>query len=157
MAFGPDGYLYISFGDGGGADDVALGHVEDWYDVNEGGNGQDIEDNLLGNILRIDVDSGDPYGIPPDNPFVGMDGMDEIYAFGFRNPYRFSFDRGGTNQLFVADVGQNNFEEVNIVEPGGNYGWNVMEGTHCFSTENPDLPLDECPTEDPMGRPLILR
>lgn len=156
VAFGPDGYLYISFGDGGGADDVALGHVEDWYDVNEGGNGQDIEDNLLGNILRIDVDSGDPYGIPPDNPFVGMDGMDEIYAFGFRNPYRFSFDRGGTNQLFVADVGQNNFEEVNIVEPGGNYGWNVMEGTHCFSTENPDLPLDECPTEDPMGRPLIL-
>jgi glucose/arabinose dehydrogenase/cytochrome c5 len=163
VAFGPDGFLYISFGDGGGANDSDVGHVEDWYEENAGGNGQDITDNLLGSILRIDVDNlgaaDQPYGIPVDNPFAEMSGEDtplpEIYAYGFRNPYRFSFDRGGENQLFAADVGQNAYEEVNIVEAGGNYGWNVKEGTHCFSTETPNEPLETCPDTDPEGNPLI--
>jgi glucose/arabinose dehydrogenase len=158
VAFGPeDGYLYISIGDGGGANDVGLGHVEDWYAENEGGNGQDIQQNLLGNILRIDVDSGDPYGIPPDNPFAETpgcsDGCDEIFAYGLRNPYRFSFDMGGSHRMLVGDAGQGLWEEVSLVTNGGNYGWNVKEGTHCFSTETPSDPPLECPDFVGEGHP----
>jgi glucose/arabinose dehydrogenase len=158
LAFGPDdGYLYISLGDGGGADDNQLGHVEDWYADNGGGNGQDITENLLGSILRIDVDSGDPYGIPADNPFTGVagcsDGCDEIFAYGFRNPYRFSFDMGGSHDLFAGDAGQNLWEEVSLVEKGGNYGWNVKEGTHCFDAENPNEIPAECPDTVGAGHP----
>jgi glucose/arabinose dehydrogenase len=157
VAFSPqDGYLYISLGDGGAGNDVGVGHVEDWYAPNAGGNGQDIQQNLLGSILRIDVNSGDPYGIPADNPFVGeMATFTEQYAYGFRNPYRFSFDLAGTHQLFVADAGQNLYEEVSIVENGGNYGWNVKEGRHCFSTATPNEPPADCPDTDPEGDPLI--
>lgn len=154
IVFGPDGYLYIPLGDGGAADDVGLGHVEDWYEVNEGGNGQDLEQSLLGKILRIDVDAGEPYAIPEDNPFAGS-AMPEIWAYGFRNPYRIAFDRGGSQQLFAGDVGQNLWEEVDIVTAGGNYGWNVKEGTRCFSTANPNEPLSTCPSEDPDGVPLV--
>jgi glucose/arabinose dehydrogenase len=157
VAFGPDGFLYVSLGDGGGADDVGLGHVEDWYEANAGGNGQDIQQNLLGSILRIDVDTGDPYGIPADNPFAATpgcaDGCDEIFAYGFRNPYRFSFDRGGAHQLFAGDAGQELWEEVSTVDKGGNYGWNVKEGTHCFDTENPDVSPPECPDSVGEGHP----
>ena len=150
LAFGPDGNLYISIGDGGGANDNnALGHVADWYADNGGGNGQDVTQNLLGNILRIDVDSGDPYGIPGSNPFVNRDGLDEIYAYGFRNPYRMSFDMGGANDLLVADAGQGLWEEVSRVTRGGNYGWNVKEGTHCFDAENNRVSPATCPTTDP--------
>lgn len=156
LAFGPrDGYLYVSLGDGGGADDTGTGHVEDWYEENAGGNGQEITENLLGSILRIDVDGGDPYGIPAGNPFVGKEGLDEIYAFGFRNPYRFSFDMKGRNRLYAGDAGQELYEEVSIVEKGGNYGWNVKEGTHCFDAENPTNPPADCPDIDPDGNPLI--
>lgn len=156
LQFGPaDGYLYISVGDGGGAHDVGFGHVEDWYAVNDGGNGQDITENLLGNILRIDVDGGMPYGIPADNPFVGEPGLDEIWAFGLRNPYRFSFDQGGSHMLLAGDAGQHLYEEVSVIERGGNYGWNVKEGLVCFSTDHPEEPLDDCPDIDPDGRPLI--
>jgi glucose/arabinose dehydrogenase len=154
MAFGPDGYLYIPMGDGGGADDVGLGHVEDWYERNEGGNGQDIYENLLGNIIRINVDiqeDGKPYGIPNDNPLVGTAGIDELYAWGFRNPFGISFDSEG--RLFVADAGQNLFEEANIIEKGGNYGWNVKEATHCFSTAHPNEPFDDCPDSVPEDVP----
>jgi glucose/arabinose dehydrogenase len=156
LLFGPDdGYLYISIGDGGGADDVGLGHVEDWYTANEGGNGQDIQNNLFGDILRIDVDRGAPYAIPADNPFAAApgcaDGCDETWAYGFRNPYRMSFDRGGNHDLFVGDAGQELWEEVSIAVKRGNFGWNVKEGTHCFSTDNPDESPSECP--DTVGAP----
>jgi glucose/arabinose dehydrogenase len=156
LLFGPDdGFLYISIGDGGGADDVGLGHVEDWYAANEGGNGQDIQNNLFGGILRIDVDGGVPYQIPAGNPFAAVpgcaDGCDETWAYGFRNPYRMSFDLGGDHELFVGDAGQELWEEVSIAVEGGNFGWNVKEGTHCFSTENPDESPSDCP--DTVGAP----
>jgi glucose/arabinose dehydrogenase len=155
IAFGPDGYLYIALGDGGGANDNGRGHVPDWYTVNTGGNGQDVYANLLGNILRIDINSGSPYGIPSDNPFVGRPGRDEIYAFGLRNPYRFSFDMEGSRDLYVGDAGQLLYEEVNIITKGGNYGWNVKEGTHCFNTDNSLLVRPSCPMVDSAGNPLI--
>jgi len=138
VTFGPDGHLYTTVGDGGNANDVGLGHVADWYDGNEGGNAQNVEANLLGKVLRLDVDagapagddepprSGLPYDVPEDNPFVGTEGMDEIYAYGLRNPWRISFD-GET--LIAADVGQDLYEEVDVIEAGGNYGWNVREGS----------------------------
>src|SRR5918994_572395 len=158
LLFGPrDGYLYVSIGDGGGADDVGLGHVEDWYAANAGGNGQDIQQNLLGNILRIDVDQGAPYAVPADNPFAGTpgcaDGCDEIWAYGLRNPYRMSFDMGGSRDLFVGDAGQNLWEEISIAESGGNHGWNVKEGAHCFSTDDPDVEPADCPDVVGAGHP----
>jgi len=154
IEFGPDGFLYISIGDGGNADDIGPGHVTDWYAVNAGGNGQDIYANLLGNILRIDVNSGSPYGIPGDNPFVGTNAKQEIYAYGFRNPYRFSFDMGGNHSLFVGDAGQSLYEEIDLVTKGGNYGWNVKEGAHCFNTDNDTVLRASCPSMDSAGKPL---
>jgi glucose/arabinose dehydrogenase len=106
---------------------------------NAGGNGQDVRDNLLGNILCIDVNStsgNKGYSIPVDNPFVNHVGRDEIYAYGFRNPYRFSFDMGGYHWLYVGNAGQSLHEEIDVVTKGGNYGWNVKEGTHRFNTDN---------------------
>lgn len=120
-AFGPDGYLYIAVGDGGSANDPD-------------NRAQDITNELLGKILRIDVDGGTPYAIPSDNPFVGVTGDDEIWAYGLRNPWRNSFDRL-TGDLYIGDVGQSAREEVNFhaaASPGGqNYGWRCMEGTSC--------------------------
>lgn len=153
IAFGPDGYLYISTGDGGGGNDNGIGHVDDWYPDNGGGNGQDITQNLLGSILRIDVNHQSSYDIPPDNPFVNKDGLDEIFAFGLRNPYRFCFDPEG--KVILADAGQELYEEIDVIEKGGNYGWNVKEGTHCFSTDDPDTSPANCPTQDVDGNPLI--
>lgn len=121
LAFGPDGFLYFGLGDGGSGGDPF-------------GNGQNTQ-TLLGKIMRIDINSTSPglqYRVPPDNPFVGGGGLPEIWAFGFRNPWRFSFDRT-TGRQFVGDVGQDSFEEVDIVQKGGNYGWNTMEGFHCFN------------------------
>jgi glucose/arabinose dehydrogenase len=155
IAFGPDGYLYISIGDGGNSDDVGPGHVIDWYKVNEGGNGQDVCSNLLGNILRIDVSSGEGYKIPSDNPFMNNPKpKHEVYAYGFRNPYRFSFDIGGSHELIVGDAGQSLYEEINLVTKGGNYGWNVREGRHCFSTANNLVELGSCPLVDNFGTKL---
>ena len=152
VAFGPDDYLYISLGDGGGANDLGSGHADDWYTENGGGNGQDIEDNLLGSILRIDINTGAtavPYVVPSDNPFVGQTPYPEQWAYGLRNPYRFSFDMGGDHRLFAGDAGQNLWEEVNVVTAGGNYGWNVKEGAHCFDAENPNTPPADCPDAIP--------
>jgi glucose/arabinose dehydrogenase len=135
LAFGPDRLLYVSLGDGGAADDEGPGHVP-------GGNAQSLAPgNVLGKVLRIDPSgrssANGQYGIPWDNPFVGRDGADEIFAYGFRNPYRFSFDG---DRLYVGDVGQNDLEEVDLVTAGGNYGWHVKEGTFLFDTGGPTAP-----------------
>ncbi|NUQ20910.1 MAG: hypothetical protein HOQ09_08105, partial [Gemmatimonadaceae bacterium] len=157
--FGPeDGHLDISLGAGGGANDVGLGHVEDWYAANPGGNGQDVSRNLLGDILRIDVDhrsGGMEYAIPRDNPFARGGGLPEIYAYGFRNPWRFAFDMKGEHSLIAGDAGQNRWEEVDLVRRGGNYGWNVKEGTHCFDATNARVDRPSCPSTMPDGTPLI--
>jgi len=149
LAFGPDGHLYVALGDGGSdVDDTGLGHVEDWYDAVSGGNGQDVTENLLGSILRIDIDDAGgerAYGIPDDNPLVGSEGLDELYAWGFRNPWRMGFHDG---DLFAVDVGNDSYEEVNHIERGGNYGWNVKEGLACHRAQ-------DCPDETPGGDPLI--
>lgn len=142
VSFGPDGYLYLGLGDGGAANDEGLGHPAI-------GNGRD-RSNWLGTILRLDVDSAEPYVIPPDNPFINEpDVRPEIYAYGLRNPYRFSFDPGRDGALFVADVGQNAWEEVNLVTSGGHYGWNIKEATHCFR------PANDCPDTDTGDVPLL--
>ena len=122
LMFSPnDGYLYISLGDGGPQGDPD-------------NHGQDTG-TLLGTILRIDVDGGSPYIIPPDNPFVGVDGQDEIWLYGFRNPWRFSFDRAN-GDLYIGDVGHKTWEEIDYLAasaPGGqNFGWNCKEGAHDY-------------------------
>lgn len=155
LAFGPDGYLYISLGDGGGANDTDEGHEPDWYNKNKGGNGQHLKNNLLGSILRIDIDKATPYAIPEDNPFPNEQGMKEVYAYGLRNPYRFTFDMGGNHSLIAGDAGQELYEEINLIKKGGNYGWNVKEGTHCFNASNNKQPLNSCPDKDSNGNPLI--
>jgi glucose/arabinose dehydrogenase len=150
ITFGPDGFLYVPIGDGGGGNDNEMGHTP------ELGNGQDIT-NLHGSILRIDV-NGEPgtYAIPPDNPFSAQDGLaQEIFAYGFRNPYHISFDRGGDGTLFAADAGQELYEEVSMVAAGGNYGWFIKEGTHCFDPNNAETPPAECPSTGANGEPLI--
>ncbi len=138
LAFGPDGYLYFGLGDGGGAND----------EHGSSGNGQNLN-TLLGKILRIDVNGKKPYDIPADNPFVGRaNTKPEIYAYGLRNPWRFSFDKAN-GKLFCGDVGQNKYEEINIIKKGGNYGWRIMEGYHCFNPSTNcdktglELPIDE--------------
>ncbi|MBF0276929.1 MAG: PQQ-dependent sugar dehydrogenase [SAR324 cluster bacterium] len=138
IAFGPDDYLYIGMGDGGSGGDPL-------------GNGQNLK-TLLGAILRININrkaASVSYTIPADNPFIKNTGARaEIWAYGLRNPWRFSFDRL-TGELYAGDVGQNRFEEINLIQKGMNYGWNTMEGTHCFappircSQKNLTLPLIE--------------
>jgi glucose/arabinose dehydrogenase len=135
LNFGPDGFLYISLGDGGNEDDQGVGHSPQ-------GNAQDPS-NVLGKILRIDPAGSDSangsYGIPSDNPFVDTEGfVPEIWAYGFRNPFRFSFD-SATGSLLVGDVGQNHIEEIDVVAKGGNFGWRIKEGSFLFDP-NGDQP-----------------
>lgn len=134
IVFGPDGYLYAGFGDGGSGGDP-LGRAQDTT-------------NLLGSIIRIDVEGGTPYAIPADNPFAqnpacvqGFGGpCPEIFAWGLRNPWRFSFDRrAGT--LWAGDVGQADWEEVDVIEVGNNYGWNSREGAHCYPPSSSNCPM----------------
>ncbi|HVH42784.1 MAG TPA: PQQ-dependent sugar dehydrogenase [Labilithrix sp.] len=138
VAFGPDGMLYVGLGDGGSGGDPQR------YAQNK--------DVLLGKLLRIDPSGGDPYGVPNANPFVAGGGRPEVYAYGLRNPWKFSFDTL-TGDLWLADVGQTKYEEVNRIVPGGNYGWNIREGKHCYaatscSTEGLIDPIAEYPRSD---------
>jgi glucose/arabinose dehydrogenase len=157
IEFGPDGFLYASLGDGGGAHDGLADGPPSHGPI---GSGQDKE-VLLGKILRIDVDAAPEaplaYAIPDDNPFVGVAGRDEIYAFGLRNPYRFSFDdrAGGDDALYVADVGQDLREELNVLVKGGNYGWALREGELCFDPFAPTAPPASCATTGLGGEPLL--
>ena len=144
VAFGQDGYLYLGLGDGGNAHDVGPSHIE------PGGNAQNLS-TPLGKMLRIDphdpsltatspnpISSNGQYRIPADNPSIAPGQLPEIYAYGFRNPYRFSFD-SLTGDLILADVGQNSIEEINLVKSGGNYGWAVKEGDFLFDRLAPGL------------------
>ncbi|MCI0345823.1 MAG: PQQ-dependent sugar dehydrogenase [Chloroflexi bacterium] len=137
LLFGPDGYLYVATGDGGGGGDPY-------------GSGQNL-DTLLAKILRLDVDiNGVPYGSPGTNPYVGRGGRDEIWLTGLRNPFRFSFDRD-TGDLWIGDVGQNRFEEIDVARSGVdglNFGWKIMEGAACFS------PSSGCP-QDGLTLPVV--
>lgn len=137
IAFGPDGYLYLALGDGGSGGDPQ-------------GNGQSLT-TLLGKILRLDVDGAPPYAIPPTNPFAGRnDARQEIWSYGLRNPWRFAFDSSG-GTMWIGDVGQGDWEEIDV-EPAGaggrNYGWNRMEGAHCYP------PGSACDTTG-LIRPLL--
>jgi glucose/arabinose dehydrogenase len=156
IAFGPDGYLYIATGDS--VRDPAM----------EAGKYAQDTSSLLGKILRIDVngtgDTGQGYSIPADNPFRSGQGRPEIYAYGFRNPYRFSFDlaqdkpcdisSAGAPRLFVSDVGQAMMEEVSLVRAGENYGWPIREGTTCFNPQKWDQPLASC-SSNGLSEPII--
>jgi uncharacterized repeat protein (TIGR03806 family) len=123
IEFGPDGYLYISHGDGGNR--LEAQNTDSWF----------------GKMLRIDVDNGTPYAIPPGNPFAAGGGAPEVYAWGFRNPWRWSFDRA-TGALWLGDVGAESWEEINRVKKGGNYGWSIREGKHCYPAK-----VESCPTD----------
>jgi glucose/arabinose dehydrogenase len=163
LAFGPDGFLYIGFGDGGSSNDNFHGHTggNNPRPTNNLGNAQD-RTKFMGKILRIDPlgtnSSNGQYGIPASNPFVSEGGgvKTEIYAWGLRNPWRFSFDVGtgenpGTNRLFCADVGQNSVEEIDLIVSGGNYGWRNREGTFTPSFSI-DAPVPSVPLIDPVAQ-----
>jgi glucose/arabinose dehydrogenase len=136
LLFGPDGFFYVGMGDGGSGGDPQ-NHAQNL-------------DSLLGKMLRIDVDGAQPYAVPPTNPFLNRNGADEIWAFGLRNPWRFSFDRL-TGRLFAADVGQSAREEVDVIERAGNYGWRRYEGSLCF---NPSSGCENPAPEFPFRLPI---
>ncbi len=161
--FGPDGYIYVPLGDGGNGNDVGIGHS----DI---GNGQDLS-NVLGKILRIDVDQNSTvsvtqtidlpggniaYGVPADNPFVSGPGRDEIYSYGLRNPAFATFDTGGNHSYFVGNAGQNLYEGVFLITKGQNCGWPIKENGHCFNRLNANDQTAVCSrTTGYLGEPLV--
>jgi glucose/arabinose dehydrogenase len=149
LGFGPDGFLYLGTGDGGGSGDASEGHSAQ-------GNAQDLT-KLNGKILRLDVDREGPYAIPPDNPFAGATdrGRPEIYAWGFRNPWRLTWEPNEPRSLLVSDVGYGRYEEIDAVERGGNYGWRIREGAHCLDVDQPLLETTDCPAVGAGGEQLI--
>lgn len=152
IAFGPDGYLYISCGDGGSTGSGLPGGGSNGDNHGEFGNGQNLQ-TFLGKILRIDAHGLEPYTIPPDNPFIDDENaFDEIWAYGLRNPWKFSFDRENGN-LFIADVGEVDWEEVSMISPnepsGMNLGWRLMEGTHCYE------PTENCNPDSDLRLPIF--
>ena len=152
LAFGPDGYLYIGFGDGGGIHGVGPDTLNDAYNVPKNllhwdSTAQDLQ-SLYGKLLRIDVDAGFPeYAIPPDNPLVSKLGKDEIYAWGFRNPYRISFDPDDSGALYITAVAETLWEAIYKVDKPGNYGWPLKESTHCFDRSSLLDPPNDCASE----------
>lgn len=152
LGFGPDGFLYLGAGDGGGTGDASEGHSPQ-------GNAQDPM-KLNGKILRLDVDrpgpNGRAYAIPADNPFAaGGFGRPEIYALGLRNPWRLAWEPAGQRRLLVSDVGYGRYEEIDVVTLGGNYGWRIREGAHCLDVSHPLDDLFDCPTTATDGSPLV--
>ena len=147
LLFGQDGNLFVTMGDGGNGSDVGPGHVE-------GGNAQDIE-QLLGKVLRINVDSGDTYTVPKDNPLVGKPGRDEIFAWGVRNPWGITLNPDNKAELILADVGQDRFAEVNVIKKGGNYGWHIREGLDGFDADDKRALGVDKPKKDKHGHDLI--
>lgn len=177
LAFGPDGYLYLGLGDGGGVHGVPDVYVpppadsddpyrhaeeipEDPFKIPERFHKYDryAQDTslLYGKILRLDVDHGHPgYAIPPTNPFRGNEkGRDEIYAWGFRNPFRMTFDRAGNGDLFVSGVAESFWETIYLVNRPGNYGWAIREGTHCYDRARAFDPPEDCPRKGALGEPI---
>lgn len=172
LAFGADGYLYVGIGDGGGVHGVPEVYVapplsddqfrhaaeikedpyrlpEEFYHYDTWA--QDLS-RLHGKILRLDVDGERPYAIPLTNPFAGRpEGRDEIWAWGFRNPFRLAFDREGAGDLFVNGVAESLWETIYMVDRPGNYGWAVREGTHCFERKRAFDPPETCPRTDGVG------
>ncbi|MDH3663732.1 MAG: PQQ-dependent sugar dehydrogenase, partial [Alphaproteobacteria bacterium] len=159
LAFGPDGFLHIGLGDGGGAHGVGKEVIWSAFEVPKeqlywDRLAQDTS-SLFGSILRIDIDRGFPgYGIPDSNPFVGKPGRDEIYAFGFRNPYRIAFDGLGTSDFLVTAIAETLWEAIYLVSSPGNFGWPIREGTHCVDRTAPREPPSDCPTHGVDGSPI---
>ena len=162
LAFGPDGYLYIGFGDGGGIHGVGPETLNDAYSVPQNrlwwdSTAQDPH-SFYGKILRIDVDKGLPgYAIPADNPLVNSAGKDEIYAWGFRNPYRLGFDNDGSSTFYITAVAETLWEAIYEVNQPGNYGWPLKEATHCFDRTRPLDPPETCAAQsgNHEGGPII--
>jgi len=162
LAFGPDGYLYIGFGDGGASHGIGKQVLFEAFNVPAelllwDRLAQDL-DSLFGKVLRIDVDRGFPaYAVPPDNPFVGArQGRPEVFAWGFRNPYRIAFDRagGGRADFYITATAETLWEAAYRVRAPGNFGWPLMEGAHCVDRLRPRHPPISCPDKDASGRPL---
>jgi glucose/arabinose dehydrogenase len=160
LAFGPDGFLYIGLGDGGVSHGIGKKVLWEAFDVPAqaliwDGLAQDT-DSLFGKILRLDIDRGFPgYAIPRDNPFVSAPGKKEIWAWGFRNPFRIAFDRHDAS-FFVTAVAETLWEAAYQVKGPGNFGWPLMEGTHCVDRLKPRQPPATCPAQDAFGHPIAL-